>query len=389
MCHFINKELFRFLQPISIPLKKSIAFGLVLFLMVLSTQSFAQQGSKTVTGTVRDENGQVMQGVSVKIKSGSKNTTTDANGHYTISANSNAILVFAFVGFGSKEEALNNRTTIDIALKETNKNLGEVVVIGYGTVKRRDLTGAVSSVSGKDIAATPVANIAQAMQGKLTGVNITSQDGRPGAGINIRVRGGGSISQSNQALVLIDGIPGNLNDIPADQVESVDVLKDASSSAIYGSRGANGVVLVTTKSAKAGKTNVSYNFYNKINTPVAYLQALSPYNYLQYVWGNAASNGAAYQTPFELLYGLGANAGTNTGGIDAYKNLPIDDIQKQAYKQSVSSNHAISISSGTDKTKVLFSATYSDDQGMKIQSYQKRVTSQLKINQKNFRQNNL
>jgi TonB-linked SusC/RagA family outer membrane protein len=381
ICHFINKELSRFLQLISTPLKSSIAFGLMLFLMV-SAQSFAQQGSKAVTGTVRDENGQVMQGVSVKIKGLSKNTVTDANGHYTISANTDATLVFAFVGFGSKEEVINNRTTIDIALKETNKNLGEVVVIGYGTVKRRDLTGAVSSVSGKDIAATPVANIAQAMQGKLTGVNITSQDGRPGAGINIRVRGGGSISQSNQALVLIDGIPGNLNDIPADQVESVDVLKDASSSAIYGSRGANGVVLVTTKSAKAGKTNVNYNNYTKINTPVAYLQALSPYNYLQYVWGNAASNGAAYQTPFELLYGLGANAGTNTGGIDAYKNLPIDDIQKQAYKQSVSSNHAISISSGTDKTKVLFSATYSDDQGMKIQSYQKRVTSQLKINQK-------
>ncbi len=124
-------------------------------------------------------------------------------------------------------------------------------------LKRKDLTGAVSSVSGKEIATAPVANVAQAMQGKLPGVNVVSQDGRPGADISIRVRGGGSISQSNQPLILIDGVPGTLSDIPVSQVQSIDVLKDASSTAIYGARGANGVVLVTTKGAQAGKTNVS------------------------------------------------------------------------------------------------------------------------------------
>lgn len=357
----------------------------VVFMLIATASLFAQQASKTVSGTVRDNRGQTLPGVSIRIKGTTTGTVTDVQGHYTIKVNSaDVTLVFSFVGYGSVEEKVGDRATINTTLNETDKSLNEVVVIGYGTVRKRDLTGAVASVSGKEIAATPVPNIAQAMQGKLPGVNITSQDGRPGANINIRVRGGSSISQSNQALVLIDGVPGNLNDIPADQVESVDVLKDASSAAIYGSRGANGVVLVTTKSAKAGKVNVSYNGYSKINTPTKYLEALSPYEYLKYVWANAAANAAAYQTPFEQLYGLGANAGSNSGGIESYRNLSTDDIQKQAYKQSVSWNHALAITGGTDRTKVLFSATYSDDEGMKLQSYQRRATAQFKLTQKIF-----
>lgn len=354
------------------------------FLLAMNCRLFAQ-ADKTVSGTVRDEHDRTLPGVSITVKGTSTGTTTDVNGQYSLKVKGGSgTLIFSFIGYASIEENINNRTTINISLAGIQKDLNEIVVIGYGTVKRRDLTGAVASVSGKDIAATPVPNVAQAMQGKLPGVNVTSQDGRPGAGINIRVRGGTSISQSNQALVLIDGVPGNLNDIPGDQVESIDVLKDASSAAIYGSRGANGVVLVTTKSAKAGKTNVSYNGYAKINRPNKYLKALSPYDYLQYVWANAAANGTAYQTPFEQLYGLGANAGNNTGGIESYRNLATDDIQKQAYKQSVSWNHALTISGGTDKTKVLFSATYSDDEGMKLQSYQRRATAAFKLTQKIF-----
>lgn len=357
----------------------------IVFVLIMAAQVFAQQADKTVSGTVLDESGQSLPGVNVALKGSTIRAVTDAQGHYSLKLKNTAgTLIFSFIGFATSEVQINGRAIINVTLKESQKNLNEVVVIGYGTVKRRDLTGAVSSVSGKDIAAVPVTNVAQAMQGKVPGVNITSQDGRPGGTVNIRVRGGTSISQSNQALVLIDGIPGNLNDIPADQVESVDVLKDASSAAIYGSRGANGVVLVTTKSAKAGKTIVSYNGYVKINTPAKYLQALSPYDYLKYVWENAAANGTAYQTPFEQLYGLGANAGANTGGIESYRDLPTDDIQKQAYKRSVSWNHALTISGGTDRTKVLFSATYSDDEGMKLQSYQKRATAAFKVDQKIF-----
>ena len=170
----------------------------------------------------------------------------------------------------------------------------------------------------------PVSNIAQAMQGKLPGVNITSQDGRPDAEVSIRVRGGGSISQSNEPLILVDGIAvGSLSDIPSDQVESIDVLKDASSTAIYGARGANGVILVTTKGAKEGKVSLTYNGYVKFNTPIKYLEALSPYDYLSFVWANAAASGDAYREPFEKLFGLGANRGNNTNGIESYRNMPL------------------------------------------------------------------
>ncbi|MFD2162306.1 SusC/RagA family TonB-linked outer membrane protein [Paradesertivirga mongoliensis] len=354
----------------------------VLFIVFMAAQVFAQQVI-VVKGTVRASDGEALPGVTVGLKGTNNRTVTDINGQYTLSINDPAgTLVFTYIGFATNEVKINNRTNIDVTLVESQSTLSEVVVIGYGTVQRRDLTGSVASVSGKDIAETPVPNVAQAMQGKLPGVKITAQDGRPGADIAIRVRGGGSISQSNQPLILIDGIPGNLGDISSDQIESIDVLKDASSTAIYGARGANGVVLVTTKSAKAGKTTVTYSGYAKINTPTKYLDALSPYDYLKYVWANSAANGVAYQTPFEKYYGLGANAGANTGGIESYRNLASDDIQRQVYNESVSWNHALTLTGGTDKTKILFSVNYTDDQGMKVNSYYKRANAAFKLSQK-------
>ena len=161
-------------------------------------------------------------------------------------------LQISYIGMQTQEVAI--KPNLKVVLKPDTEVLDEVVVIGYQTIKRKDLTGSVASVSGKTVSVMPVSNVAQAMQGKLPGVNITSQDGRPDAAISIRVRGGGSISQSNEPLILVDGVTVNsLNDIPSDQVESIDVLKDASSTAIYGARGANGVILVTTKGAKKGK----------------------------------------------------------------------------------------------------------------------------------------
>ncbi|MEJ6980608.1 TonB-dependent receptor [Pedobacter sp. P351] len=363
---------------------RRIFLGVVLVLITAS-QIFAQQTDKTVNGTVRDDSGQTLPGVNIIIKGTSKGTVTDIQGRYAIKVNNTeGTLVFSFIGYATSEVKISNRTTIDVTMKDSQNSLNEVVIIGYGAVKRRDLTGSVASVSGQDIAATPVPNIAQAMQGKLPGVKVTAQDGRPGADIAIRIRGGGSISQTNQPLILIDGIPGNLADVSGDQIESVDVLKDASSTAIYGARGANGVVLVTTKGAKAGKTTVSYTSYVKFNTPTNYLESLNPYDYLKYVWANAAANGVAYQTPFEKYYGLGANAGTNTGGIESYRNLASDDIQREVYNESTSMNHALTLTGGTDKTKILFSASYTDDQGMKINSYYKRANAAFKLSQKIF-----
>jgi TonB-linked outer membrane protein, SusC/RagA family len=360
--------------------------------MLFVLTSFAVQAkNRAISGKVTDARNEPLIGVNVSVKGTTIGTVTDLNGKYILQVpEEQKSLLFTYVGFTSMTEPIGIRSVVNVVLKEDAKNLDEVVVVGYQTMKRKDLTGPIASVSGKTIATAPVANIAQALQGKLSGVNVISQDGRPNASVSIRVRGGGSISQSNDALVLIDGIPGTLSDIPADQVESVDVLKDASSTAIYGAAGANGVVLVTTKGAKEGKTTVSYNNYVKFNRPTKYLNSMSPYDYLKYVWANSTANsvtsstatGNAYSLPFEKLFGLGANAGTNTGGIESYRNLASDDIQRDVYNSSTSWNHDFTITGGTDKTKVLFSANYLDDQGMKVNSYAKRANVSLKVKQK-------
>ena len=213
----------------------------------------AMAQAKTVKGKVTDGSHEPLIGVSVTIK-GTNNTgvITDMNGNYSITVpNDKAVLVFNYIGFSEVEQSVARNTTVNIEMKEDNIGLDEVVVIGYGSVKRKDLTGAVASVKGDDLAAIPVNNVAQALQGKLAGVNVVSGDGRPDADVTIRVRGGGSITESNDPLFIVDGFPvSTISDIPASEIESIDVLKDASSTAIYGARGANGVILVTTKKAE-------------------------------------------------------------------------------------------------------------------------------------------
>lgn len=341
------------------------------------------QAAKKVTGTVLDEQGQPMIGVTVRLRDGKAGATTDLDGKFSIEVPQNSVLVFSYIGYQEYTLTVGNQNNYIINMESENAALDEVVVIGYQTIKRKDLTGSVASVRGEDVATMPVANVAQALQGKLPGVNVTTQDGRPDATVSIRVRGGGSISQSNDPLILVDGITvKSLDDIPSDQVESIDVLKDASSTAIYGARGANGVILVTTKGAKEGKVSVSYNGYVKFNTPTKYLDTLDPYDYLSFVWGNAAALGDAYRVSFEKLYGLGDNAGSNTGGIESYRNVPNQDIQKDVYNSSVSHNHDLTITGGNDKTRMLFSANYMDEEGMKINSYARRASFNFKINQK-------
>lgn len=347
-----------------------------LLLSMLCLVSFAQ--NRTVTGVVLDNRGDPVIGANIKVVDNpATGTITDIDGKFTLSV-SNTVkqLEVSYIGMQSQQVDIVPGQSLQVTLKEDAEMLDEVVVIGYQTVKRKDLTGSVASVSGKSIAASPVSNVAQALQGKLPGVNVTSQDGRPDAEVSIRVRGGGSISQSNEPLVLIDGVSGTLSDIPADQVESIDVLKDASSTAIYGARGANGVILVTTKGAKEGKVSVSYSGYAKFNTPNKYLEALSPYDYLAYTWANADANGTAYREPFEKLYGL------KGGGIEKYRNMATDDIQREVYNSSFSHSHDLSVTGGTENTKVLFSVNYMDEQGMKINSYSKRANVSLKVNQK-------
>ena len=229
----------------------------LLFLVCLMANA-----QKTITGNVKDANGEALMGATVSMGSG-QGAVTDFDGNFTLhNVSSNATLTVSYVGCKTKTVKVVSATNLAIVLEEDNSNLDEVIVIGYGTVKKRDLTGSVSSVDNKALTANPVSNVAEALQGKLAGVQVLSQDGRPGASVSIKVRGGGSISQSNEPLYIVDGFPvSDISDIPADQIVSIDVLKDASSTAIYGSRGGNGVILVTTKGAEEGKVSITYNGY--------------------------------------------------------------------------------------------------------------------------------
>ncbi len=354
-----------------------------LFLSMLCLAAFAQV--RTVTGVVVDTQGEPMIGVNVLVKGTANGSITDFDGKFSISGVSdNSVIVVSYIGYLPEQVTVGKQTSIKITLKEDAEQLDEVVVIGYQTVRRKDLTGSVASVKGSTLAATPVTNVAQALQGKLPGVNVMSQDGRPNASVSIRVRGGGSISQNNDPLVLIDGIPGTIGDIPGDQVESIDVLKDASSTAIYGARGANGVILVTTKKGKEGKVSVNYSGYAKFNTTTGYMETLNPYDYLAYKWGVlAAYDGETATTPFQQLFGIGDyTTDKNKAGINGYKNVSVYDMQKEVYNSSFSHNHDLTITGGSDRTKVIFSLNYMDEQGMKLQSYNKRASASFKLEQK-------
>ena len=231
-------------------------------LFMISLQGFSQ--NITVKGTVTDsQTGETMIGLNVIIKGTLQGAVTDVDGKYTITnCPADAVLVFSYVGYEPLEIPVQGRTTVDAAINLSSSILDEVVVIGYGTVKKRDVTGSVSSVQGKDLANIPVSTAAEALTGKMAGVQVVTTEGSPDADINIRVRGGGSITQDNSPLYIVDGFPVNsISDIPASQIQSIDVLKDASSTAIYGARGANGVIIITTKSGVEGNVKVSYNAY--------------------------------------------------------------------------------------------------------------------------------
>lgn len=350
-----------------------------LFLSMLSLIAFAQ--NLTITGHIKDATGEPMIGVNVQVVGTTVGTITDFDGNYSIQAPANNKLQFSFIGYLSQTITVGNQRKIDVTLEEDAAKLDEVVVIGYGTVKRRDLTGAVASVSGDKLAANPVTNVAQALQGQLPGVQVTSQDGRPGAGMSIRVRGGGSITQSNDPLFIVDGVQvSGIDDIPADNIESIDVLKDAASTAIYGARGANGVILVTTKGAKEGRTIVKYNAYYQIKENPETLDVLDAYDFVYNTWAYATAYGEAYGKGVASYYGLGSSA--ERSSISDYKNVKshnyVDDIMRTAG----SWNHDLSLSGGNDKTKFYAAINYTDDEGTRVNSGYSRWSANVKVNQK-------
>lgn len=336
-----------------------------------------------ISGSVKDVNGEPVIGATIIEKGTSNGAVTDINGNFSMDAAADGVLHVTYLGYTDQDVPVSGKTVFNIQLVEDTKILDEVVVIGYGTVKRRDLTGAVASVKGEEIAANPVSNVAQALQGRLPGVNVISQDGRPGATVSVRVRGGGSITQSNDPLYVVDGFPvNNINDIPASEIETIDVLKDASSTAIYGARGANGVILITTKKGVEGRVKVSYEGYVQVKNVAKKLETLSAQEYVLHNWSYAASRGTANQDAVEKYFGLGSNYGNHYAD---YANVGAHDYTDDVLRTALSHSHYVTISGGNEKTKINTTIGYIEDEGIKINSDYNRMNASLKLSQELFK----
>ena len=346
---------------------------LAMLLCAFWLTGFAQNAVK---GTVKDKTGEPLIGVSVTYGSG-QGTVTDIDGNFSVNVPAGSTIKFSYVGY--KPQSVKASGNMSITLEEDNTTLEDVVVVGYGTMKRRDLTGAVASVTGDKLAANPVATVAEALQGQLPGVNVISQDGRPGGEMSIRVRGGGSITQSNEPLFVVDGVQvSSIDDISADNIESIDVLKDAASTAIYGARGANGVILITTKGGQEGKVKVKYNMYYQIKSQPKQLDVMNAYDHVYHTWAYAKSLGDTYANGVASYYGLGSANGNH---LNDYRNQSSHNYMDDVLQNTRAWNHDLSVSGGSAHTKFYAAVNYSDNEGTLKNSGFKRWGVNLKLSQ--------
>lgn len=348
---------------------------LCLILLGFQTALFAQTNI-IIKGTITAPSGEALTGVTVRVKGAGKAKLTGNNGSYEIQAPANGTLVFSFVGYKTKEEPVNNRTQISMALEEEDRNLNEVVVIGYGTTKRKDLTGAVSSVKGEELSKMPVQNVASALAGRVAGMQVTASDGTPGSEPSIIIRGGGSITQSNEPLYVIDGVAqtGGLGFLDPTDIESIEVLKDASATAIYGARGANGVVLVTTKTPKAGKLAVSYDMYYGAKKLNKTLEMLNPYQYTLLEYERSLGDPTKEATFL-------ANYGPYNELKQRYGNSAGINWQNELFGSTVNNQyHKISIGGGSKETKFNLFYSHNDDEGIMLNSGSKKDIAKLVLN---------
>ncbi|HMJ69282.1 MAG TPA: TonB-dependent receptor [Cyclobacteriaceae bacterium] len=389
---------------------------LIVFVSILSlTAALAQE--KTISGrVVAADDGSALPGVNVVVKGTTNGTVTDSNGEYRITAPASAEqLIFSFIGFQTQEVTVGSRNVIDLTMAADVQQLNEVIVVGYGTQIKQDLTGNIASVKGDDVKNIPVPNFTQALQGRAAGVFVESQSGRVGEGIKVRIRGAGSLTASNEPLYVIDGIPintSNLNSaqngttsnngsalasINSNDIESFEILKDASAAAIYGSRAANGVVLITTKRGKAGKTsinaNVQYGFNSPTNADRGFLNAEEYVSYFK----EAARNGAIYdynrngnpdgyateQDAIDDYTSIMEGRFTRYSGHSDWRTLQTNtDWQKEAYQKNPMVKIVnLSASGGTDKTKFFISGEASHQDGILIANKFGRISTRVNVDQ--------
>ena len=335
--------------------------------------------AQTVKVSVKDSQGEAVIGASV-IEQGTRNGgVTDFDGNFTINLSADKPIVISYIGMKTKTVNAKGKSEVNVVLEEDATTLNDVVVIGYGTMRKKDLTGSVATVNSEALQAVPVASATEALAGKMAGVNITTSEGSPDADVKIRVRGGGSITGDNTPLFIVDGFPvESISDIPASDIEDMTVLKDASSTAIYGSRGANGVILITTKSGKEGKVSVTYNAYYSWKKMAKKLDVLSGSDYIRWQWeySKLRSGSDDKASTYEELFG-------NYQDIGLYDSAPTNDWQDVVFGRTGHTfNHNLNISGGSDKTKFTFGYAYMDDKAIMIGSNFRRDNLSLKFNHK-------
>ncbi len=298
--------------------------------------------------------GELLPSVSIVLDGTTKGTLTDLDGNYTLDVpKEGGTLSFSFVGYVTQKVAIGNQSVLDINLVSDAKLLDEVVAIGYESVNKRDVLGSVSSVNSKQLKDIPLSSAAEALAGRLAGVQVTTTEGAPGADVIIRVRGGGSITQDNAPIYIVDGIQveNALSVLSPQDIASVDVLKDASTTAIYGARGANGVVIITTKSGKSGRTTVTYNGSVGYRQITKTMDVLNPYDFTVFQWERSRLNGTSDTSQLRAY-------GSTFDTLSVYKNQEGINWQEKVFgRQAGYQNHNLAISGGTDKTTYNLSMT--------------------------------
>ncbi|MBN8575926.1 MAG: TonB-dependent receptor [Cytophagales bacterium] len=342
---------------------------LVLVGVLLTASAYAQA---VVKGKVTDEAGLGLPGVNILIKGTVTGTTTDSNGNYALQLpedGGSRTLIFSFIGYETVEQSVDGRSTIDVRLSSSVVALNEIVVVGYGTQRKADVTGSLVSVSSQVLQEVPVANLQQALQGRLAGIEVQRIGTAPGATARIRVRGERSVLGSNDPLIVLDGIPfeGNLNDINPDEIASINVLKDASATAIYGSRGANGVMLITTKRGKAGETSLSYNSYVGVTTVARKYKLF---------------NAEEYQAMRDYT-GVWPYRPDEVEGIAQGRNVDWQDLM---YENGYITNHNLSITGGTEKGSYAVGGGYFKETtilpGQDFERFSLKVSTDSKIGER-------
>ncbi len=344
-----------------------LAVTILLLIAGASTQRVLAQ-SRSVNGRVSDDTGAPLPGVNVLVKGTQQGATTNVDGRFTMTVpGGDATLTFSYIGYLTQEVSVGNKSSIDVSLKADDRSLSEVVVVGYGTQRKIETTGSIASIKSADLVQTPVANVAQGLQARVAGVQVSQNTGAPGGNISVRIRGTNSINGNSEPLYVVDGIQisngGGINEVSPlstinpNDIESVEILKDASASAIYGSRAANGVVLITTKRGRTGGTRVTLDSYYGVQNVTKTLPVLNAAEFAQLE--NEVFKNSYYPNPASL--GEGVN----------WQNL----ILRQAPIQ----NHQLSINGGNEKTQLALSANYFNQDGIIINSAFKRYSFRLNV----------